>query len=540
MSNLGVRILYGIINNLPYALCERAFAPAIDLEQALRAHNRTLWSLESRRPLHEFDIVGFSLGHELCYTNVLTMLETGGIPLYAHDRDGSHPLIIGGGPCMMNPEPMHAFFDLFVIGEAEEAMVQIAAEYRAARQALRQGSLSRSDLLAALARIEGVYVPSFYEASYLSSGGCASFEPRRAGLPRRIRKRFVSDLEAAYFPVDWLVPYIQTVHDRVTVEIMRGCPNSCRFCQGRAQYYPLRIRKASTVVSLARQAISCTGYEEVALGGLSVSDYPHLAEVLVPLIAEYRGKGVGVSLASLKPKAMLGELASLIAGIKKTGLTFAPEAGTKRLRALLGKEFDEGDFFATVEAAYRSGYQHVKLYFLIGIPTEQDADLQAIIDFAAKTSELRRKVLGRPAEVHLSVNGLIPKPHTSFQWCAMASPDALARAQGFLRDAAKKNRRLRISFHHREMSFLEGVLSRGDRRLSGAIARAYALGARFDAWDEHFDLGRWQKAFADNGIAPYYYLQGFDPVGLLPWDFLDLGVSQDSLREEFIKHIAIK
>ena len=533
MSNLGIRILYGILNAMEGISAERAFSPAKDFEQALRARQSLLSSLESKRPLKDFDIVGFSLGHELQFTNVLTMLETGGIPWYARERDARHPLVIGGGPCVMNPEPMHAFFDIFVIGEAEEAIGEIVEEYRRAQAAWRAGDIARPDLLARFARIDGVYIPSAYEAAYGQDGRLASWAPLRQDLPRVIKKRIVTDLDAAYFPAEWLVPYIQIVHDRITLEVMRGCPNRCRFCQGRAQYFPFRVRSKETVCALARKAYACTGYEELALGGLSVSDYPHIEGVLQELIAGFKDKGVSVSLPSLKPTAELGALSSLIARIKKTGLTFAPEAGSARLRDLLAKDFSETDFFATVEAAYRSGYQHVKLYFLIGIPGEDESDWDAIVDFAVRVSELRRAVSGRPAEVHVSVNALIPKPHTPLQWAAMIGEERLREAERRLLHKAARNRRLKFSFHHRELSFLEGVFSRGDRRLAQVIAAAYARGARFDAWDEHRNLARWLEAFKECGIDPVYYLRARTPDELLPWDFIDIGIPRAEMVKEF-------
>lgn len=540
MSNLGLRIIYGILNKLTGVCCERFFSPGLDLEDNLRKNKTAIFSLESQKPLREFDIAGFSLGYELGYTNVLNILDLGGIPLKAVQRDGRHPLIIGGGPCTLNPEPVHDFFDLFIIGEAEEAIVEFIAVYQKIKHELKNSQISKFEALAMFSTIEGVYAPSLYEVGYDSSGRIEEFKPKTIDAPKSLKKRIVGDFDGAYFPLCWLVPFIQTVHDRITVELMRGCPNRCRFCQARVQYFPFRQRNAETAFKIIQETYKRTGYEEIALGGLSVSDYRGIENLLKILIDRFRNSGVSVSLPSIKPKAFLGDLSALIATIKKTGLTFAPESATERLRKILNKDFDTGDFFKAVEQSFTAGYQHVKLYFMIGLPFEEDNDLAAIIDFSAQVSELRRKMKQYPAWVNISVNTLIPKPHTAFQWFKMSDLDAIAYKQGYLKKLAVSKRRLKLSFHNRHMAFLEGVFSRGDRRLSDVILSAFRAGARFDGWDEHFRFENWLSAFEECNLSPDFYLREIPVSARLPWDFVDTAVGKDYLLEEYNKVFAIK
>lgn len=536
MSNLGTRILYGLLNSVSDITCERFFACETDLEKIMREANKKMLSLESARPAGDFDVMGFSLGSELNYTNVLAILDLCGLPLQAQKRDNSHPLVIAGGPSVLNPEPMHEFFDLFLIGEAEELILEFTDTYRKNKDDYRSGNLSKQELLSMLCRIEGVYVPSFYEPRYGSGAKLEEFLPKVKDAPLKIRKRFVKDLNSSYFPKDWLVPYIQIVHDRISIEIMRGCPNTCSFCQAKPQYHPLRLRSVENIMNLALETCGRTGYEEISLAGLSVSDYPRIEELVARLIGPFKAKGISVSLPSLKAKSQVGTIAELIAGVKKTGLTFAPEAGSERLRKAIGKNFDEQEFFRILKESYISGYQHVKLYFMIGLPFESAPDLDGIIDFSVRVSELRRNVKGSPAQVNISVNTLIPKPHTALQWLAMEEPHSVRKKQEYLRDRIK-NRRLKISFHNSEMGFLEGVLSRGDRRLSSVVLIAFRKGARFDAWGNHFNFGLWDEAFKEAGIEPSLYLMQRQGQELFPWDFIDTGISKNLLLDEFNKLI---
>jgi len=539
MSNLGVRLIYGLLNSLPDVCCERFFSCAQDLEKILRDNRQGIFSLESRRQMREFDIIGFSLGSELGYTNVLAMLELADIPLESSQRDNRYPLIIAGGPCAINPEPMQAFFDLFFIGEAEGAIIEFIDTYRRYQGDFKAGRMDKEEFLSQFCRIDGIYAPSLYEVKYDAEGVVKEFKPKTAAAPARIKKIFVRDLNSSFFPAQWLVPYIQTVHDRISIEIMRGCPNRCRFCQSRVYYFPLRARGVEEVLRLAKLSYSVSGYEELSLCGLSVSDYPKIEELLQRLIPLFKENAVSISLPSIKAKNIVGSLASLIAEIKKTGLTFAPEAGTGRLRQVIGKDFDEEGFFNSLAQAYASGYKHVKLYFMIGLPFEEEGDLNGIIDFTNRVSELKKRITGSPAAVNVSINAFLPKPHTPLQWFAMADTAAIEEKQAYLKSKLK-NKRIKLNFHNQKMSFLEGVLSRGDRRLSEVILRAFKNGARFDAWEDSFLLEKWSRAFAETGIDAAAYLKQYSADSALPWDFIDTGITKDALLEEFNKTIAIE
>jgi len=525
MSNLGVRIIYSVINAIDGACCERVFSPDADMEKFLRENNLPLFSLESQKPLAEFDLIAFNIGYELAYTNILTVLDLAGIPLTASARRDTDPLVIACGTAVLNPEPIHEFIDAFFIGEGEEASGEIVA----AVKEFKGGS--RTELLKRLSSIEGVYVPSLYDVAYDEKGVMSSFVPRE-GAPGLIKKRIVNDFQTAHFPEEWMVPYIQAVHDRVTIEVMRGCPNRCRFCQARNQYYPLRVRKPERVLQLAESLFAKTGYEEFSLTGLSVSDYPYLKDVLGPLVKRFKKEGIGISLPSIKPKLMLGELSTIIASIRKTGLTFAPEAGSDRMRKAIGKDFSEEELFQTLTQAYEAGYQHVKLYFMIGLPGETDADLDSIVELAGRVSDLRRKLKGRPAQVNVSINTLIPKPHTPFQWSGMLSQDQIKERQDYIRGKAR-NRNLKISFHNRSMSFLEAVFSRGDRRLSAVVMAAFRKGCRFDGWDEYFNLSLWMEAFAECAVDPAGYLAAREPGDRLAWSFIECGIPEADLEREY-------
>ena len=539
MSNLGLRVLYGVLNAQDGVVCDRFFSPGLDMEEKIRQGRRPFWSLEHQKTPGEFDLIGFSLGYELVYTNVLAVLDLGHIPLESKGRGAAHPLVIGGGTCALNPEPIADFFDLFVIGEGEEVLLEIVELYRIHRDRFKSGALSRPALLELLAQIEGVYVPSLYEVRYDSAGSIQEIRPKTAALAMPVRKRFVGDFDASFFPVDWVVPYIEVIHDRVTLEIMRGCPNSCRFCQARVQYHPARRRSPETIMRLARQVYERSGYEEMSLTGLSVSDYPDLETLVKNLIETFRQQCVSISLPSIKPNKFVGALSGDIARTKKTGLTFAPEAGSDRMRRVLNKQFDVPTFLGVLAQAYRAGYQRVKLYFMIGLPFETEQDLDGILELASAVSEAKRKETGSPAQVNVSINALVPKPHTAFQWLAMESSASIRSKQEYL---AKKNRNRRVTlrFHNDRMAYVEGVFSRGDRRLAPAVLAAFKSGCRFDAWDSYFSFEKWAQALRSCGVDPEFYLGARPLDAVLPWDAVDAGIGKEALIVEYKKCVAAK
>jgi len=540
MSNLGLRIIYNLLNNIEDVTCERVFAPDLDMERHLRNSGQEIFSLESRHRLQEFDFLGFSLSFELDYTNVLNILDLGKLPLKASLRNQAYPLVIGGGACVMNPEPIAEFFDFFVIGEAEEVILEIIDIYRKYRKHFRSGQMSKEDLLKEFLSIEGIYVPIFYEPIYTPEGKLLDFKPKIKEAPLKIKKRFIRNLNDTYFLQQWLVPYISIVHDRISLEIMRGCPHACRFCQARIQYFPFRQRDLDKILNLAKETYRNTGYEEISLTGLSVSDYIYLKELLKILISFFKEKGISVSLPSLKVDILLSDLFPLITAVKKTGLTFAPEAGSERLRKIINKYFNVEEFFKIIEKAYQLGYQHLKLYFMIGLPFERKDDLEAIIDFATAVAQARRKVNAKTGQVHLSINTLIPKPHTPFQWLKMQDLDEIKYKQDYIRKKVSGKKYLKLSFHNCYMSFLEAVLSRADRRLSEVIISAFYKGSRFDAWENYFRFSLWEEAFSQVKIDPAFYLKEKAPDEYLPWDFLDWGIDKQTLLAEFNKAIAIK
>jgi radical SAM family uncharacterized protein len=547
MSNLGLRIIYALLNSIKDVCCERFFAPALDMEKIMRGQDRQILSLENKKKLRDFDIVGFSLGYELNYTNVLNILDLGNINLSAVLRTPAEPIVIAGGPCVINPEPLHDFFDVFIIGEAEEIILELLDLYRRYKDDFKSGKISRQDLMVIFSQLEGVYCPSLYDVKYDASGRLDSFIPKFSAVPAKIKKRYVKNLNNACFPLDWLLPYIQIIHDRISLEIMRGCPNRCRFCQARTQYFPFRQRDPENILRIAKGLYANTGYEEISLAGLSVSDYQHIEELVSRLIEMFKKNAVSVSLPSIKAKDLVGNLSSQIATVKKTGLTFAPEAASERLREVLAKDFDSAGFFQALEQAFSQGYQRVKLYFTIGLPFEEEQDLQAIVDLAQEVSRLRKKADSPtqsdrflpgnkrkgPAQVNISVNTLIPKPHTPFQWLPMPNIEAITQKQLYLRQKMRHNKNLKLNVHNPQMTILECILSRGDRRLSKVLLRVFQKGARFDAWESHFMFSRWQETFCECGIDPDFYLLARSTDEKLPWDFIDLGISKESLIKEF-------
>ncbi|MDO8948968.1 MAG: TIGR03960 family B12-binding radical SAM protein [Actinomycetota bacterium] len=525
MANQAIQILYGRLLTLPDVAAERVFLPWKDMIDALRGADVPLFTLETCTPVAECDLVGITLPYELTYTNILETLDLAGIPLRSSARSEKDPLVIGGGPCAFNPEPMASFFDAILIGDGEEAVLEIVAVHRAAKE---RGA-SREEVLAALAAIPGVYVPSLWapEGARLRAS---------APAPAQVRKRILGDLGSYEAPTCPVVPFMDVVHDRVAIEVLRGCARGCRFCQAGMVYRPVRERTPDAIVRDASAALTCTGYEEVSLTSLSTADHSCLEEVLRRLTRRLEGTGIGVSLPSLRVDAFSVGIARLLGGGKKTGLTFAPEAGTQRLRDVINKNVTEDDLIGTVTKAFDAGWRRVKLYFMIGLPTETDEDIKGIGELVSRVWAAAREATP-PAErgglkVAVSVSTFVPKAHTPFQWEAQIALEEVRRRQGVLRDAMPR-KGVDLSYHDPEVSFLEGVLARGGREVADVIEAAWRSGARFDAWTEEFDPRKWREAFTLTGIDGTTIANRERELDeTLPWAHISAGVTTAYLRIE--------
>ena len=524
MSHLGLQILYNILRQCEWLAPERVYAPWPDREEQLRRERIPLTSLESGRKLAEADIVGFSLQYELSYTNILTMLELGEIPLQAAQRIASFPLIIGGGPCAYNPEPLADFFDAFLIGDGEEAILEIAAVVREAKKA----DLPKDELLRRLAAITGVYVPSLFDVSYHENGTVAVITPRLPGYDR-VKRRFVADLAAVPYPVNPVVPLMKTVHDRVSMEIARGCTRGCRFCQAGYIYRPVRERSPEQLLDLIEATLRNTGYEEISLLSLSTGDYGCILPLLTELMRRYADERVAVSFPSLRVGSLSRELVEEIRKVRKTGFTLAPEAGSDRLRRIINKGISEEELLRNAGEIYGAGWRLIKLYFMIGLPGETMDDVAAIADLARKVKREAKQSGG--GEVNVSVGSFVPKPHTPFQWEPQIPTEEIREKQWLLRDELKR-KKLNFKWQDARLTFLEGVFARGDRRLGAVLLKAQELGCRFDGWGERLDWQSWEEAFASTGIAPLFYHRRRDLDEMLPWDHLDCGVTRQYLLKE--------
>ncbi len=530
MSNLGIKILYGLINRRGDMLAERVFAPATDMEALMEQEDIPLFTLESFTPVKDFDVVGFSLQHELNYNNVLNMLYLAGIPLYGKERSG-YPLVIGGGTCTFNPEPLAPFLDLFVLGEGEEVFPEILETFRE----IKNGQGSKEEILYKLAGVEGVYVPSLYEPFYDSGGVFKGTVPVREGVPPVVTKRVLPDLDSVYYPLEQMVPYMEVVHDRAVLEIARGCPRGCRFCHAGVAYRPVRFRSPENLSRMGQEIINSTGYEELSLVSLSSTDYPYMEELLGSFSSCL--SGVNLSLPSQRLDAFSVELAKEVQKKHKTSLTFAPEAGTERLRKVINKDITDNHIYEAVSRAFDAGWRLIKLYFMIGLPTERDEDLEGIYHLSAALLDIyRRKAYRERLKISVSVSALIPKPHTPFQWEPQITLEQCYRKIKLLRGMFSRSKQLELKWHEPEMSLLEAALSRGDRRLSQVLERAWRKGSRLDNWSEFFSLSNWEQAFSEAGLSVYDYAQrSYSYQEALPWSHLSTGVSEKFLKKESLR-----
>lgn len=530
MSNIGMRILYGVMNDMPRVWCERVFAPWGDMEQAMRENAIPLYALESKDPVRCFDLIAFTLGYEMCYSNVLNMLELAGVPLLASERTGLENIVFAGGVCAVNPEPLADFIDFFSLGEGEESTVEIVECYRTAKKE----HWSKARFLKAVSAIEGVYVPSFYEHSYNLDGTIAAITPLE-GAPQTVRKRIVQNMDTAYWPEKQIVPSTEIVHDRSNLEVFRGCIRGCRFCQAGFCYRPVRSKSADALYAQAVQSLEDSGHSEITMASLSTSDYKYLPELADKLLDYCQPRKINVSLPSLRADNFSRELMLKVQKVRKSGLTFAPEAGTQRLRDAINKNVTEEEVLQTCATAFSGGWNSVKLYFMLGLPTETDEDVVGIAELAHKILHVWRETASnrkRGLTINLATAYFVPKPFTPFQWEAQITPEEYLRRVHLLQSELR-SRSIDYRYHESDLSRLEAVMARGDRRLGPVIREAVRLGAKLDGWDEYFRYDIWMQAFRTCGVDPdFYTTRGFGKDELLPWQTLSVGVSQEFLWHE--------
>ena len=539
MSNLGMMILYNMFNQREDVWCERLFSPWPDLDKVMREEKIPLFALESQEPIRDFDFLGITIGYEICYTNILQVLDLSGIPLKSADRGEDFPIVIGGGACAYNPEPLAPFFDMFYIGEGETVYDALFDAYKANKKA----GGSRKDFLLAAAKIPGIYVPSLYEVTYKEDGTIASFAPTADGVPEKVQKQLIIDMEKEYRAVEApVVPHIKATQDRVTLEIQRGCIRGCRFCQAGMIYRPTRERDVETLKESARIMLKNTGHEEISLSSLSSSDYSQLKELVNFLIEEFHGKAINISLPSLRIDAFALDVMSKVQDVKKSSLTFAPEAGSQRLRDVINKGLTEEVILHGAGEAFKGGWNQVKLYFMLGLPTETEDDMKGIAHLAQKIAETYYEVVPKEqrkgkVQINVSTSFFVPKPFTPFQWAPMYTEQDFVEKAKVVKNEVRaqlNQRSIRYNWHEPDVTALEGFLARGDRRCADVILKAYEKGALYDAWTENFDYDIWKEAMAECGVdMTFYTLRERSLDEILPWDFIDTGVSRRFLEREW-------
>ncbi|CUO48598.1 TIGR03960 family B12-binding radical SAM protein [Clostridium sp. NSJ-49] len=531
MSHLGTRILYHTINERPDTYCERTFAPWPDMEALMRENNIPLYTLETKDSLDKFDILGFTLQYEMSYTNILNMLDMSGITIRASERGEDEPIIMAGGPCAYNPEPLYDIVDFFEIGEGEEMMNDVLDVYKKYK-----GKGQKKEFLREISKIRGIYVPSLYDVTYNEDGTIKEFKPKYDDVPAKVQKRVVNNFDAVSFPEEMIVPYTEIVHDRIVLETFRGCTNGCRFCQAGMIYRPVREKTTNTLLEQARKAVKATGYQEISLASLSTCDYSDIQRLITQLVAEHEDNKVGVALPSIRVDAFDVDLIKEIQKVRKTGLTFAPEAGSQRMRDIINKGLTEDRILAAAKNAFESGWSTMKLYFMVGLPYETTEDARGIGELAEKIADVYfatpKEKRSKGLKITVSTSILVPKPFTPFQWAPMEKPEIVAERIKAVKDSIN-SRSINYNYHEQETSFMEAVFARGDRRTCDVLIKAFEKGAKFDGWSEFFSKKIWDEAMADCNLDPDFYVyreKSYDEV--LPWDFIDIGVNRKYLERE--------